>query len=214
MCWKTLDMLRREFRINRADVSVSSLSLFDDVHKITRNRVEAEEPGFSLIPLLEALDAVDGGRRLSMVFQGDHKYHLKAELVFGKERLRNPDLFRSFANCLPHFVTNHPQKSIEFMEGLVHRDQLWTSLQVHLSNFLQPNGIKPAMLRVIDMYCTVIDAAFVVLENSNVDWRAPDFGSLAHSFELCVTACFREFSSRESLASASGSSRLDTVERS
>jgi hypothetical protein len=191
MCWKTLDMLRREFRVNRAEVSDTSLALFDDVHKKTRSRVEVEEPGFSIIPLLEVMDAVDGGRRLCMVFQTDHKYHLKADLVFGKDHLRNPDLFRAFAHCLPHFVTNYPEKSIGFMEGLVHYDHLWSSLQVHLSTSFRPNGFNPAMLHVIDTYCTVIDSAFVALEHSNVDWRAPDFGSLAHSFELFVTACFR-----------------------
>ena len=91
MCWKTLDVLRSGFQINRVDISDSSLALFDKIHTNTRSRVKSEELGFSLIPLLEILDAVDGGRRLSMVFQDHPKYR---QLVFGKDRLRNPDLFR------------------------------------------------------------------------------------------------------------------------
>jgi hypothetical protein len=57
---------------------------------------------------------------------------------------------------------------------------------------LRPNSFIPAKLRVFDTCCTVIDAAFVALENSQkVDWRAPDFGSLAHYFELFVVDCFQ-----------------------
>ena len=192
-CWKTLDILRSELRITRADISDSSLALFNIIHKKTRRRTEAEEPGFSVIPLLEILNAVDGGRRLSIVFQ-DHpnpRHRSKANLVFAKDHLRNPDLFREFAHCLPHFVTKHPEKSIELMEGLVCSDHLWISLQVHLWNSLRPNTFIPATMRVFNTCCTVIDAAFVALENSKVDWRAPDFGSLAHYFELFVTDCFQ-----------------------
>jgi hypothetical protein len=194
MCWKTLDILRSGLRITKVDVSASSLAFFTEIHEQTRNRVESEEPGFSVIPLLEILDAVDGGRRLSKVFQDhpNHKYRNKADLVFGMDQLRNPDLFQAFAHCLPYFVANHPEKSIELMKGLVCYDHLWISLQVHLSNSLRPNCFIPATMRVFDTCCAVIDAAFVALEDSQeVDWRAPDFGSLAHYFELYVTDCFQ-----------------------
>jgi hypothetical protein len=192
MCWKTLDILRREFRITRVDVSDSSLALFNEIHETTRHYVRAEEPGFSVIPLLEILDAVAGGRRLSMVFQDHSKYCRKADLVFGMDHLRNPDLFRAFANCLPDFVIKHPEKSTELMEGLVCYDYLWASLQDNLWNSLRSNNFIPTKLRVFDSCCTVINAAFVALENSQkVDWRAPDFGSLAHYFELFVTDCFQ-----------------------
>ena len=195
MCSNILDMLRREFRINSVDISTPSLTLFDGVHNKTRMRVQAEELGFGVIPLLEVLDAVDGGRRLSIIFR-DHpdpkpKYHPKADLVFGKDHLRNPDLFRAFASRLPHFLTKHPKKSTELMKGLIHRDHLWISLQDHLSSSLRPNSSVPDILRVFERCCTVIDAAFVALENSKVDWRATDFGSLAHYFELFATDCFR-----------------------
>ena len=33
--------------------------LFDEIHEKIRKRVEAEEPGFSVAPLLEILEAVD-----------------------------------------------------------------------------------------------------------------------------------------------------------
>ena len=68
----TLNVLRREFRINRVRVTDDSWTLFDKVHEETRMRVEDEVLGFSnLIPLLEVLDAVDGGRSISPVFQGE-----------------------------------------------------------------------------------------------------------------------------------------------
>jgi hypothetical protein len=192
LCWKTLDILRSEFRITRADISVSSLGQFDEIHNKTRQRVQSEEPGFSVIPLLEILDAVDGGRRLSTVFQDHSKYRSKAGLVFGKDHLRNPDLFHAFANCLPDFVAKHPDKSEDFMEGLVLYDHLWISLQVHLLNSLRPNSFVPATIHVFDTCCTVIDTAFVALEKSHkVDFRTPDFGSLAHYFDVFVTDCFQ-----------------------
>ena len=192
MCWKTLDILRSGFRITRVDVSPPSLAFFNEIHEQTRKRVESEEQGFSVVPLLEILDAVDGGRRLSIVFQDHSRHRNKADLVFGKDHLRNPDLFWAFANCLPQFVSEHPEKSFELMEGLVCYDNLWISLQVHLSNSLRPNNFIVTMMRTFDNCCTVIDAAFVSLENSQkVDWRAPEFGSLAHHFDSYVTDCFQ-----------------------
>ncbi|KAH9169430.1 hypothetical protein EDB89DRAFT_1984969 [Lactarius sanguifluus] len=78
------------------------------------------------------------------------------------------------------------------MEGLVCYDHLWTSLQVNLLNSLRSNSFIPDKLRVFDRCCTVIDAAFALLDNSsNVDWRSPELGSLAHYFELFVTDCFQ-----------------------
>ena len=191
MCWKTLNILRSEFRITRVEVSDSSLALFNEIHEETRKYVRTEEPG-TVIPLLEILDAVAGGRRLSMMFQDHPKYCRKTDLVFGMDHLRHPDLFRAFANCLPEFVSEHPGTSMEFMEGLVCYDYLWASLQFNLWNSLRSNDFIPNKLRVFDSCCTVIDAALVALENSQkVDWRAPDFGSLAHYFELFVTDCFQ-----------------------
>ncbi|KAI9440907.1 hypothetical protein H4582DRAFT_2074701 [Lactarius indigo] len=174
-------------------LNVPSLALFNEVHKQTLTRVEdqADEPSLSLSPLLEALDAVAGGLRLCMVFRHHPRYPCKTDLIFGKDRLRNPDLFRVFASCLPEFVAKNPEKSVRLMEGLVCYDGLWTILQVHLRNCLQSNTSIPDKLRVFDRCCTVIDVAFALLDNSpNVDWRAPELGSLAHYFELFVTDCF------------------------
>ena len=192
MCWKTLDILRSGLQINRADIADSSLRLFNLIHTKTRRRIDSEEPGFSVIPLLEILEAVDGGRRLSMVFQDYPKYRNKADLVFGKDHLRNPDLFHAFASCLPDFVSKHPDKLKDFMEGLVLYDHLWISLQAHLLDSLRPNTFIPATIHVFDTCCTVIDTALVALEKSQrVDLRTPDFGSLAHYFEIYVTDCFQ-----------------------
>ncbi|KAI9458334.1 hypothetical protein BJY52DRAFT_1269126 [Lactarius psammicola] len=184
MCWKTLDTLRSELRVTRVDVSSSPLAWFNEVHEDTLKRIEdeAKEPGFSLA----------GGRRLSEVFQDHPQYRNRADLVFGKDHLRNPDLFRAFANCLPDFVTKHPEESVGLMEGLVCYDHLWTSLQVHLQNSLRSNTFIPDKLRVFERCCIVIDTAFMTLEDSQiVDWRAPDLGPLSHYFELFVTDCFQ-----------------------
>ena len=193
MYWKTLDKLRSELRTTLADISDSSLRLFNEIRTKARELAKSEELGFSVIPLLEILDAVDGGRRLSMVFRDHPKYRGKAELVFGKDHLRNPDLFHEFSSCLPHFVANHSAEELtHFMEDLVLYDHLWISLHVQLSDSLRPNNSSPAMMRVFDTCCAVIDTAFVALEGSQkVDLRTPDFGSLAHYFELYVTDCFQ-----------------------
>lgn len=195
MCWKTLDKLRSEFRITRTDVSPSSLVLFSQIHEITRRRVEDKEPGFSVIPLLEVFDAVAGGRRLSMVFRNNPEYHSKADLVFGRDHLRNPDLFQAFANCFPDFVTNHLEKSMEFTEGLVCFDNLWTSLRVNLRNYFSPDSSIPEKLRIFDACCVVIDAAFIALENSlKVDWRAHNFWELTQYFDFVVIDYSRNMS--------------------
>jgi hypothetical protein len=52
-------------------------------------------------------------------------------------------------------------------------------------------GREGMALHVFETCCAVMDAAFVALEHSKVDWRAPDFGTLAHYFELFVTNCFQ-----------------------
>ena len=87
MSWKTLGL---ELQITRADVSDSSLWPFNIIHTETRNHIESEELGFGAIPLLEILDAVNGGRRLSMVIQDHPKYRSKANLVFGKRSPPEP----------------------------------------------------------------------------------------------------------------------------
>jgi hypothetical protein len=197
MCWKTLDKLRSEFRITRTDVSSSSLTLFNEIHEITRRRVEDDEPGFSVVPLLEILDAVAGGRRLSIVFRDypEPKYHCKVELVFGKDHLRNPDLFRAFAGFFPDFVTNHSEKSMAFTEGLVFLDDLWTSLRVNLRNYFSPDSSTPEKLRTFDACCVVINAAFIALENSRkVDWRESNFWELTQYFDFVVVDYSRNMS--------------------
>jgi hypothetical protein len=71
-------------------------------------------------------------------------------------------------------------------------DGLWTSLQVNLWNAVQLESPIPDKLRIFEACCTVIDAMFFALEDSDkVDWRAPDFGSLAQHFEILITICFQ-----------------------
>ena len=78
------------------------------------------------------------------------------------------------------------------MEKVVSRDDLWTSLQVNLWNSQRSDCPIPDKLRVFEDCCTVVDTAFSVPEDSQqVDWRAPEFGSLSNSFESFITHCFR-----------------------
>ena len=68
------------------------------------------------------------------------------------------------------------------MEKVVRHDDLWASLQVNLWN-TQSDRPTPDKLRVFEDCCTVIDLAFSALEDSrDVDWRAPEFGSLTQHF--------------------------------
>jgi len=192
-CWKTLDLLG--LKIARTEVSHSALARFNHLHNETRKRVQAdsEERSSSLTPLLESLDAVARGQRLSVVFLRHHKYHGRADIVFGKEHLRNANLLQEFASCLPDFisVTNHDE-SMKFMEDLVREDGLWTSLQDNLWNALREDTPLPDKLRIFVACCTVLDQAFLALEDSqNVDWRAPEFGSLGQHFEMFVARCFQ-----------------------
>ena len=161
--------------------------------KNIRAYVRAGEWGFRIMPLLKILDAVARGRRLLIVFSGHHKYHSRADVVFGKEYLRNGDLLEAFAHCLPDFIANHsPQVCRDLMEKVVRHDELWTSLQVNLWNTQRSERPTPDKLRAFEDCCTVLDLAFTVLEDSReVDWRAPEFGSFSQHFESFITHCFQ-----------------------
>ena len=192
LCWKTLDLLRTGLGIALVEVSDPALALFDQVHNETRRRVQDEERGFRITPLLEILDTVARGRRLSVVLRDHPKFRSKPDSVFEKEHLRNADIFQAFANCFPDFVSKNPEKLMEFVEDLVCYDELWTTLHVILGNSYRSDSPIPEKLRIFDTCCAVIDDVFIALENSQkVDWRAPEFGPLAHHFELFVTNCFQ-----------------------
>ncbi|KAI9448448.1 hypothetical protein H4582DRAFT_91125 [Lactarius indigo] len=65
LCWKTLDLLPKGLRIARTEVSDSALARFTHVHNKTRMHVQTEGQYSRLTPLLECLDAVARGLRLS-----------------------------------------------------------------------------------------------------------------------------------------------------
>jgi hypothetical protein len=68
-----------------------------------------------------------------MVFSGHPKYYNRADVVFGKEYLRNGELLEAFAHCLPHFISNNSSEVCRnFMEKVVRHDELWTSLHESL----------------------------------------------------------------------------------
>ena len=193
-CWKTLDTLLTQFGTIHSDKLTRAQSDFDNLHEDTRTYVHGEEMGFRMTPLLEILDTVARGRRLLMMFSGHPKYHSRANVVFGKEYLRNGDLLEAFAiQCLPDFIAvNSPDECRDVMEKVVNRDNLWTSLQANLWNTQRSDCPIPEKLRIFEDCCTVLDLTFSVLEDSQeVDWRAPEFGSLSNRFESFITHCFQ-----------------------
>jgi hypothetical protein len=192
-CWKTLDKLLTQLWTIHSDEPTRAQRDFDTLHEDTRTYVHGEAMGFPMMPLLEVLNTVARGRRLLMVFSGRPKYYSRANVVFGKEYLRNGELLEAFARCLPDFITNNsPNVCTEVMEQIVNRDNLWTSLQVNLWNTQRFDSPIPDKHRIFEDCCTVLDLSFSILEDSqNVDWRAPEFGSLSNHFESFITHCFQ-----------------------
>ena len=191
-CWKTFDLLRTGLGISLVEVSDPALTLFDEVHQETRRCVQTEERGFRIAPLLEILDTVARGRRLSAVIRDHPKFHSNPDGVFEKEHLRKSDIFLAFANSFPAFISQNPEKIMGFVEDLVYYDDLWTTLHIILSNSVRSDRPTLEKLRFFDTCCGVIDDVFIALEDSQkVDWRVPEFGPLAHHFELFVTNCFQ-----------------------
>ena len=192
-CWRSLDILLTQLGTFHSEESTRAQMDFDNLHEIIRNYVHDDKRGFRIRPLLDILNIVARGRRLSMVFSGRPKYYNRAEVVFGKEHLRNSDLLEAFAHCLPEFISdNSSEVCKDFMEKVVRHDDLWTSLQVNLWNTERSDSPTPDKLRVFEDCCTVLDLAFSVLEDSEkMDWRAPEFGSLLQHFESFITHCFK-----------------------
>jgi len=193
-CWKILDILLTQLGTIHSDTPTRAEIDFDDLHEDTRAHVYSDkEMGFRMIPLLEYLDTVARGRRLLKVFSSHPKYRSRADVVFGKEYLRNRDFLDAFAQCLPDFITNNsPNVCTDVMENVVNYDNLWTSLQANLWNTQRSDLPIPDKLRIFDDCCTVLDLTFSVLEDSRkVDWRAPEFGSLLNHFESFISHCFQ-----------------------
>ena len=192
-CWKTLDILLTQLGTIHSGEPTSAQKEFDNVHKGIHTYYVREKQGFRVRPLLDILDTVARGQRLLMLFSDHPKYHNRADVVFGKEYLRNSDLLEAFAHCLPHFISNNPPGACrDFMEKVVRHDDLWTGLQVNLWIAQRSDSSTPEKLRVFEDCCTVIDLAFSALEDSQeADWRAPEFGSLIQRWESFITHCFQ-----------------------
>ena len=192
-CWKTLDILLTQLGTIHSGEPTPAQTEFDNVHKGIHTYYVHEKQGFHVRPLLDILDTVARGQRLLMLFSDHPKYHNRADVVFGKEYLRNSDLLEAFAHCLPHFISNNPPGACrDFMEKVVRHDDLWTGLQVNLWIAQRSDSSTPEKLRVFEDCCTVIDLAFSALEDSQeVDWRAPEFGSLIQRWESFITHCFQ-----------------------
>ena len=192
-CWKTLNILLTQLRNVDSDDYTRTQGEFDSLHENTRKYIRNDERGFRVMTLLDILNNVARGRRLLRVFSGHPKYHSRVDIVFGKEYLRNGDLLEAFAHCLPGFIANHsPEVCRDFMGKVINRDDLWTSLQVNLWNTQRSDRPIPDKLRIFEDCCTVLDIAFSVLGDSQeVDWRAPEFGSLSNHFESFITHCFQ-----------------------
>jgi hypothetical protein len=191
-CWKALDVLLEQPWTMHSGESARAQNDFDDLHENIRTYTRAGELGFRLRPLLDKLDRFARGRRLLMVFSSHPKYHNRADVIFGEEFLRSGDLVEALAYCLPDFISNNsPEVCKDFMEKVIRHDDLWTSLQVNLEHTQWSNSPTPDKLRVFEDCCTVLDLALSVLEDSQeVDWRAPELGSLLQRFQSFITHCF------------------------
>jgi hypothetical protein len=197
-CWKTFDILLTQFGPIHSEASSDNPTPaqrdFDNLYEGTRKYVHNDEMGSQMAPLLEILDIVDRGRRLLMVFSSRPKYfHSRADAVFGKEYLRNGNLLETFAHCLPDFIANNsPNICMDLMEKLVCRDGLWSNLQMVLSTPQRSISSTSDKFRIFECCCNVLDGSFSVLEGSReVDWRAPEFGSLWQHFESFITHGFQ-----------------------
>ena len=195
-CWTILDILLMQLGTIHSEGLTHAQSDFDTLHAETRMYIRAEEQGFhvtQLTPLLEILDAVARGRRLLMVFSGHLEYHSRPDIVFGKEYLQNNDLLQAFARCLPDFIaTNPPEVSRRFMENVVDRDGLWTSLLTGLSMTEWSDNPLSYKLHIFENCCTVLDASLSPLEDSRkVDWRTPELSLLLQHFELFISRYFQ-----------------------
>ena len=192
-CLRAFDILLAQLGIPPTKISESTLSLFNEERKLTRKDMQDEKWGFRITPLLETLDAVARGLRLSEAFSSYPEYHSRADLVFRKGKIWNSDLLAAFARCLPKYVAKiAPEKCTEYMEGIVRDNDLWTNLQVKLWNSRQSGGPTHDKFRIFKDCCTVLDVAFTALEHSSkVDWGAPEFGSLAQHFQLFTAHCFQ-----------------------
>jgi hypothetical protein len=195
-CWKVLQLLLTQSGNIHSEEPTRAQSDFDNLHENTRMDVHDEEQGLPITPLLKILDTVARGRRLMMVFSGHPKYRNRADVVFGNEHLQNGDLLEAFAHCLPDFISKNkdsPKVCRDFMEKVVRHDDLWTSLQLNLWNTQRSDSPAPDKLRVFEDCCAVLDLTFSALEDSReVDWRAPEFGSLAQHFEAFITHFFKD----------------------
>ena len=190
LCWKVLDNLLTHLGSIDSEESNFANRDFDILHKNIRTYVHKER-GSPVTPLLDILDTVARGRRLLMVFSSHTKYHNRPDVAFGKEYLRNGDLLEAFAHCLPDFISKNPNTCEEFMEKVVRHDNLWSCLQENLSDTEKSDADSPTpasdKLRAFEHCCTVLDLAFSVLEDSQeVDWRAPEFGSLSEHFQSFI----------------------------
>jgi len=192
-CWKTFDMLVKQLGIALTEASNETRVQFTAMRNKASEHIQKKEQGFRIVPLLDILDVVDRGQRLLVAFSNHPEYHSGRDVVFGKEHLRNGDLLKAFARCLPDYVASIGQDECrKFMEGIVCDDGLWASLQVNLWNAQRSDVPIPDKLRVFEDCCTVIDVAFSSLEGSTkMDWRAPEFGSLAHQFETFINHSFQ-----------------------
>ena len=200
-CWKALDILLTQLGTIHSEEPTPAqhhfnwaLHHFNWLHQGIRTDVRSEEPDFRVTTLLDILDTVARRQRLLMLFSSHPKYHNRTNnVVFGKEYLRNSDLLEAFAHCLPGFISkNSPEVCRDFMESVIREDDLWTSLQVNLSNTQRSDSPTPGVHRVFKDCCTVVDIAFSVLEDSReVDWRSPEFGSLSQHWDSFIAHCFK-----------------------
>ncbi|KAI0262551.1 hypothetical protein BC834DRAFT_971921 [Gloeopeniophorella convolvens] len=183
MPWKTLEALLKAFDIVQVRASPETQSRFHDVHGRVRSSINRHEGGRIIVPLLDTLDIVARGLRLSEVFAsvpGTRLLRSQVEILFGRDQLRNHDLLEAFVSHLPGYIASTPPDvSRALMERIVNEDQLWEKLHVNLSKCFLPTIPFSEKMRIVKMFHDLLDELFVLLEGSpNIDWHAPEFDLL------------------------------------
>ncbi|KAI0261635.1 hypothetical protein BC834DRAFT_895197 [Gloeopeniophorella convolvens] len=183
MPWKTSEALLKAFDVVQVRASPMTQSRFRRVHSRVRSSVKHDDGGKDMALLLDTLDIVARGLRLSEVFACVPSTRLprnQVDMLFGQDQLRDHNLLEAFVAHLPRYIASTPPDiSRALMERIVIEDQLWEKLHVNLSKCFVSTIPFSEKTRIVKTFHDLLDELFVILEGSpNIDWHAPEFDLL------------------------------------
>ena len=185
MAWKTSETLLKSLGLAQVRASPQARAQFNKVLlKARAGDSEYERgsaPAAQITRLLKMLETANSGLHLGKAFDYTPKPMLtprQIEAIFRQEQLRNGELLKAFAMCLPKLVSASTSEAKNFMEHLILKDKLWEQLHSSLIKCLDKQVPFPDKLQIIMDFFDIFDAAFDVLEESSIDWRSPDLDLL------------------------------------